>query len=92
LFLLNRPEPADLLIDGDELGTEVLKPMKLLNLPLGLAKGSWRGKTLGHGFASDLSGETELRPMAGVFRLCTMTSGLTAVSYNGRDRAGTQVA
>jgi hypothetical protein len=90
-FLLHRPESADLVIDGDQFGTEVLKPMELFNLPLGLAKSSRRGKALGHSLALDLSGETELRSMAGVLGDSTMTGGLATASYDGGYRPRTQI-
>src|SRR6266545_822498 len=66
--------------------------MKCFHLLLGLAQFCWRGEALTDSLSIDFAGQTEVRAVARLARLMTMTSGSSAASFDGRDRAATKIA
>src|ERR1039457_782802 len=48
---LDRPQAADLLVEDDQFGTQVLHMMELGDFALGFAEGRWTGKGLSYGLA-----------------------------------------
>src|SRR5260370_42112144 len=77
---LGRTETADLLVDGNQVRTNGLEPMELLDFSLGFAEGGGSGEALRDRLAVNFASETELRVMAGIVGLSAMKGGLAAAS------------
>src|SRR5437879_2124696 len=72
LLWLGRTETADLPVDGNQVRTNSLEPMELLDFSLGFAEGGGSREALGDCLAVNFASETELRVMAGIVGLSAM--------------------
>ena len=90
--LFHWPSPADLLLNLQQLLTELSKAMKSLHLALRFAKFSRRSQSLADVFSVDVAGQAEVGAVARLARLMTMTIRLTAAtSLDGGDGAATKI-
>ena len=65
--------------------------MKSLYLSLRLAQFCGRGKALADGLTIDLAGQTEVRSVAGLVGLMTMTVGLSTATVDRRNGTATKI-
>jgi len=82
---------ANLLIDGSQLGSQILESMKLSDFLGCLAKCGRSGERLGYALAFDLAEQTKLR-VARTIRASTMTGRPSAAAWDGGYGTGPEFA
>src|ERR1035437_7277521 len=91
-FRLDRPMPADLLVDRDQFGAQFLVAMVLIDFRLCLTPGGGRRKRFGDGFSFDLTCESNLGIVSRVVGLGAMAGWLSATARDSADRTWAQIA
>jgi len=89
---LGRAKPTDLLVEADQILTELPQTRKLGNLLLRLAKRGWVGKGFRYGLAGHSPSQAELRIMARIVGFGAMAGRLTAATDNGSNGTGPKIA
>jgi hypothetical protein len=84
--------PADLLIDGDQFGTQFLEAVVLIDFGLRFAPSGGRRKRLGDGLALHLACKPKLRYVPWVLGLGTVARRLSATARDRADRTLAQIA
>jgi len=89
--LFDRPPPADLLVDCDQLAAPLLEAAKFGDLVLGLADGGRGGQRLGDGFAGGLVGQAQVGALARIAGTGAMAPRFAAAADGTGDRAAPEV-